>query len=73
MYLREKGWIEWKRDFTMEIFNEKVKDVVEKAEHQQQQEGKMKKELIEYLKSWLLFVDKKPIIAAMVFNQVWNE
>ena len=72
LYLREKDWIEWRRDFSLDSFNEVIRGVIEQdKDKDKDKEGKLRKELVEYLKSWLAFVEKKPIIAAMVFNQVF--
>ena len=74
LYLREKDWIEWRRDFSLNSFNEVIRGVIEQdkdKDKDKDREGKVRKELVEYLKSWLAFVEKKPIIAAMVFNQVF--
>lgn len=60
----KKSEVEWKRDFTMESFNAIVKELVAK-------EGK--KEVIDYFKSWLLFVEKRPSVAQVVFDRVGNE
>lgn len=48
----------------MESFNTIVKELVAK-------EGK--KEVIDYFKSWLLFVEKRPSVAQVVFSRVGNE
>lgn len=48
----------------MESFNAVVKELVAK-------EGK--KEVIDYFKSWLLFVEKRPSVAQVVFDRVGNE
>lgn len=60
----KKSEVEWKRDFTMESFNTIVKELVTK-------EGK--KEVIDYFKSWLVFVEKRPSVAEVVFDRVRNE
>lgn len=48
----------------MESFNTIVKELVTK-------EGK--KEVIDYFKSWLVFVEKRPSVAEVVFDRVRNE
>lgn len=60
-----KSTIQWKRDWTLDQFNEEVKKYIggETA----------KKEVVEYFNSWLGFVEKQNRKASIVFDRVREE
>lgn len=69
LYFLRKGALAWEKGDSLESFNERVRACLESPESAEGKSG-LDKKAREYFTSWLAFVEKRAVVAGLVFDRV---